>query len=99
MEEKKIKIIINNDTIEITSNNPDLKSLINKIIEQEDEYNFNLIKVECNDENFDKDGFREIIIKSINEFKQNLILNKKEVQKNIDIVEKNEKDISKLENK
>ena len=31
MEEKKIKVVINSETIELESNNPDLKSLINSV--------------------------------------------------------------------
>ncbi len=88
MEEKKIVIKINEDAVEMLSNNPDLKSLIVKIVEQSDSYNFDLIDIECNDEKFDKEGFKEILVKSIKEFKQNLNLNAIESKKNMDEVEK-----------
>ena len=69
MEEKIIKVTINSDVIELKSNNPNLKELVSKIIEQDNDYDFNSIEVNANDENFDKDSFKEILISSINDFK------------------------------
>lgn len=74
MEEKKIKVVINNETIELESNNPDLKSLINLILKQKENFNFDTIEIKTDDDKFDKDGFKEILIESINEFKNKIKL-------------------------
>lgn len=74
MEEKKIKVVINSVTIELESNNPDLKSLINLILRQEENFNFDTIEIKTDDDKFDKDSFKEILIESINEFKNKIKL-------------------------
>ena len=74
MEEKKIKVVINSETIELESNNPDLKSLINLILRQEKNFNFDTIEIKTDDDKFDKYGFKEILIESINEFKNKIKL-------------------------
>lgn len=74
MEEKKIIVTINEDKIELESNNPSLKKLVDAIIKQKEDYDFNEIIVEIDDENFDKESFKDILLKSIQEFKKNLIL-------------------------
>lgn len=74
MEEKKIKVVINSETIELESNNPDLKSLINLILSQEENFNFDTIEIKTDDDKFDKDSFKEILIESINEFKNKIKL-------------------------
>lgn len=74
MEEKKIKVVINNETIELESNNPDLKALINLILKQDKNFNFDTIEIKTDDDKFDKDSFKEILIESINEFKNKIKL-------------------------
>lgn len=74
MEEKKIKVVINSEPIELESNNPDLKSLINLILRQEENFNFDTIEIKTDDDKFDKDSFKEILIESINEFKNKIKL-------------------------
>ena len=74
MEDKKIKVVINSETIELESNNPDLKSLINLILSQEENFNFDTIEIKTDDDKFDKDSFKEILIESINEFKNKIKL-------------------------
>lgn len=74
MEEKKIKVVINSETIKLESNNPDLKSLINLILSQEENFNFDTIEIKTDDDKFDKDSFKEILIESINEFKNKIKL-------------------------
>ena len=81
MEEKIINVEINNHIIELKTNNPDLKSLINAIIEQDNNFDFNNIKIEVTDKNFDKENFKEILLKSIQEFKENIqIIDSKKIQ-------------------
>ena len=60
MEEKKINIIINKEKIELESNNPDLKVLVDLILKQDDKFDFNTIEIKTNDDKFDKDSFKEI---------------------------------------
>lgn len=95
MEEKKIKVVINSETIELESNNPDLKSLINLILSQEENFNFDTIEIKTDDDKFDKDSFKEILIESINEFKNKIKLleTKKVADRKIikELVEKLEK--------
>lgn len=74
MEEKKIKIIINNESVELESNNPDLKKLVDLIIKQDDNYDYKMIDIETKDEKFDKEGFKDILIQSIADFKKNVQL-------------------------
>ena len=81
MEEKIINVEINNHIIELKTNNPDLKSLINAIIEQDNNFDFNNIKIEVTDKNFDKENSKEILLKSIQEFKENIqIIDSKKIQ-------------------
>lgn len=96
MEEKKIKVVINSETIELESNNPDLKSLINLILSQEENFNFDTIEIKTDDDKFDKDSFKEILIESINEFKNKIKLLeiKKVADRKIikELIEKSKKD-------
>lgn len=98
MEEKRIKVVINNEMIELESNNPDLKSLINLILKQEENFNFDTIEVKTDDDKFDKESFKEILIESINEFKNKIKLLeiKKDADKKIidELVQKLEKKMS-----
>lgn len=95
MEEKKIEVVINNETIELESNNPDLKALINLILKQKENFNFDTIEVKTDDDKFDKESFKEILIESINEFKNKIKLLeiKKDADKKIidELVQKLEK--------
>ena len=99
MEDKKIKVVINSETIELESNNPDLKSLINLILSQEENFNFDTIEIKTDDDKFDKDSFKEILIESINEFKNKIKLLeiKKVADRKIikELIEKSKKKMSK----
>lgn len=90
MDEKKLHVIINKTDIALESNNPDLKKLVNVIINQDEKFDFNSIEIKIDDDSFDKDSFKEILLNSIQEFKEGL--------KRIDIKKKNvEQKISSLE--
>lgn len=87
MEEKKITVIINKDTIELLSDNPDIKKLVEIILKQDKDFDFKKIEIICSDEKFDKDNFKSILINSIEEFKTNIKLeeqNKKEQAEKIE---------------
>ena len=90
MDGKKIHVIINKTDVELESNNPDLKNLVNVIISQDENFDFNNIEIKIDDDNFDKNSFKEKLLNSILEFKENL--------KRIDIKKKNlEQKINSLE--
>lgn len=90
MDGKKIHVIINKTDVELESNNPDLKNLVNVIISQDENFDFNNIEIKIDDDNFDKNSFKEILLNSILEFKENL--------KRMDIKKKNlEQKINSLE--
>ena len=74
MEEKKIIVTINETKVELQSNNPNIKNLVEKILAQDEKFDFNNIEIECSDENFDKSSFKKIIIDSVAEFKKQLII-------------------------
>ena len=87
MEEKKITVIINKDTIELLSDNPDIKKLVEIILKQDKDFDFKKIEIICSDEKFDKNNFKSILINSIEEFKTNIKLeeqNKKEQAEKIE---------------
>lgn len=90
MDEKKIHVIINKNDIELESNNPDLKKLVNAIIEQDSNFDFNDIEIKIDDDNFDKESFKEILLNSIKEFKEKLKIidsNKEGTEKKINKLE------------
>ena len=74
MEEKKIIVKINKTKVELQSNNPNIKNLVEKILVQDEKFDFNDIEIECSDDSFDKDSFKKIIVDSVFEFKKQLIL-------------------------
>lgn len=71
MEEKKIIVKIKNQQIQLSTNSPDLKPLISALIDLIDIKLVNDdIKIETDDNNFDKDSFKKIIFDSISEFQE-----------------------------
>lgn len=74
MEEKKIIVTINKTKVELQSNNPNIKNLVEKILDQDEKFDFNTIEIACSDDNFDKDSFKKIIIDSVIDFKKQLII-------------------------
>ena len=94
MEEKKIIVKFDKATVELQSNNPNIKNLVEKILEQDEKFDFNNTEIECLDDSFDKNAFKTIIVDSIKEFKQQLIIEEKS---NIDKLEKIKKEKQKIE--
>ena len=70
--------------------------LVDLILKQDDKFDFNTIEIKTNDDKFDKDSFKEILVESINEFKNNIQL--LEIKKNED-TKKIEEIIQKIDNK
>lgn len=94
MEEKKIIIKINNTKVELQSNNPNIKNLVEIILVQDEAFDFNNIEIECLDDCFDKDSFKKIIVDSVIDFKKKLIIEEKDNNDKIEKIE-NKKDINK----
>ena len=99
MEEKKTNEISNNikiifdskNSFTLTSNNPDLDSLISLIVKIKDDCDFTKIKIETENKEFDKDGFEGIIKNSRTAFLNDIKINKENLQKAINsIKEENE---------
>ena len=87
MEEKKIKVIINKDTIELLSDNPDIKKLVEIILKQDKDFDFKKIEIICSDEKFDKENFKSILINSIEEFKINIKVEEKKKKEKAEKIE------------
>lgn len=91
MEDKKITIIFNSDEkIELSNNTPDLKSLVDKIVELKDVIVIDDIKVKCVKE-FDVENFASIIKTSITEFISKININNEDFEKAIDNLNKQKK--------
>lgn len=88
MEEKKITVIINKTKVELQSNNPNIKNLVEIILNQDDTFDYNSIRTECNDDNFDKESFNRILIDSITEFKKQLAIEDKDNNNRIEKISK-----------
>lgn len=88
MEDKKITIIFNSDEkIELSNNTPDLKSLVDKIVELKDIMVVSDIKVECVKE-FDVENFESILKNSITEFINKISINDDDFAKAIENLNK-----------
>lgn len=68
----------------LNSNNPNLDGFIAKILDIKDKCNFKTLKVETSNEEFDKIGFESILIKSIEDFINELEINKENLKNALD---------------
>ena len=93
MEEKKIIVKFDKATVELQSNNPNIKNLVEKILEQDEKFDFNNTEIECLDGNFDKDAFKAIIVDSIKDFKQQLIIEEKSNSNKLEKIKKEKQKI------
>ena len=85
MIDNDIKVIFDSThTFILSSNNPNLDGFITTILDIKDKCDFKLLKVETSNEEFDKDGFESILIKSIEEFIKELELNKENLKNALD---------------
>lgn len=75
--------------IHLESNTPDLDGLIRFVVENKERINVERITVICDDTNFDKKGFSEILKKSIKDFLEKIVLNEKQFKEQIEIIKKN----------
>lgn len=61
---KQIEIKVNGTIIKIDSDTPDFKELVNAVISNQN-FDFKNINVDCEDEKFDKESFKDALISVI----------------------------------
>ncbi len=61
---KQIEIKVNGTIIKIDSDTPDFKELVNAVISNQN-FDFKNIDVDCEDEKFDKESFKDALISVI----------------------------------
>ena len=61
---KQIEITVNKTTIKIDSDTPDFKELVNTVILNQS-FDYKNIVVECEDEKFDKESFKDALVSVI----------------------------------
>lgn len=61
---KQIEIKVNGTIIKIDSDTPDFKELVNVVISNQN-FDFKNINVDCEDEKFDKESFKDALISVI----------------------------------
>jgi hypothetical protein len=90
MENKKITVILGNgiENVEISSNTPDISSLIKTISTNREILDTDKIQVTCDDEDFDAVGFLSVIQKAIKDFLGNILIEKKNHKDVIDQIDK-----------
>ena len=91
MENNEIEIKFGEefDSIILKSNDPDLEKIVKVCVERRDEIDPNKIEVNCNDANFDVDGFTKIIRVSIKEFLDKLVIDYEKIKEVVKIINDN----------
>ncbi len=80
MAKFKIKVVLSKDvSVDLESDNPDIKKLVEKVVLNRKEIKPEKIKVECKEKDFDKDGFRRIVVDSINNLLTEIKINDDEL--------------------
>ena len=63
----KIKVNLSNKVaIELDSDNPDIRKLVEKIVDNRDKIVLNDVKIECKESNFDSKGFEKWDVSNAN---------------------------------
>ena len=86
-----VVIFDSQNSFTLTSNNPDLDGLISVIITIKDKCDFSKLKIETNNNEFDKKGFEGILKTSIFTFLNDIKINKENLHKAINSI-KDEQD-------
>lgn len=77
----KIKVsLFNKVAIELDSDNPDIRKLVEKIVDNRDKIVLNDVKIECKESNFDSKGFEKIVIALISKTLNEIKINEKELE-------------------
>ena len=72
--------LLDGKEIELASDSPDLKSLVQAIVENRDAIDPEKIVVECDDERFDSVGIAEIISVAVKSFLDELRIDKEKLE-------------------
>lgn len=72
--------LLDGKEIELASDSPDLKSLVQAIVENRDAIDPEKIVVECDDERFDSVSFAEIISVAVKSFLDELRIDKEKLE-------------------
>lgn len=90
MENKKIKIDFGNSiNVELDSELPDINEIVKTIVKERDKIDINKIKVTSENDNFDSEGFKQIIKDSFSKFIEEIKIDKnsiKNIQKEINAI-------------
>lgn len=72
----KVNLLADNQdaSVELSSNSPDLDEFVGKIVKYKEEIDTEKITVTCDDEKFDTNSFKEIIVTSIKNFLEKVSL-------------------------
>lgn len=77
----KIKVsLFNKVAIELDSDNPDIRKLVEKIVDNRDKIVLNDVKIECKESNFDSKGFKKIVVALISKTLSEIKINEKELE-------------------
>lgn len=87
--QKTISILINDKTVTLSSDLPDLNNLVETIVDCRDTIDVNKIKVECDDNKFDKVGFEKVIKESVKDFLKRIVMDDKAFKEAFELLEKN----------
>ena len=76
MAKFKIKVVLSKDvSVDLESDNPDIKKLVEKVVLNRKEIKPEKIKVECKEKDFDNEGFRKIVVDLIKELLNEIRIN------------------------
>lgn len=75
----KIKFDAENEII-LNSDNPDLNGFVSKVVELKEKCNFEQLSVETNNSDFDKEGFKGILLNSIKSFLEDIKISEEELK-------------------
>lgn len=77
----KIKVfLLKKVVVELDSDNPDIRKLIERIVVNRDKIMPDEVKIECKESNFDSNGFKKIVVELITKTLKEIKINEKELE-------------------
>ena len=77
----KIKVfLLKKVAVELDSDNPDIRKLIERIVVNRDKIMPDEVKIECKESNFDSKGFEKIVVELITKTLKEIKINEKELE-------------------
>lgn len=77
----KIKVfLLKKVVVELDSDNPDIRKLIERIVVNRDKIMPDEVKIECKESNFDSNGFKKIVVELITKTLKEIKINEKELK-------------------